>query len=43
MQSSQSAAALTEEIKRISASTTLTNCKGTYESIEGIMEGTMKV
>ena len=43
IQSSKSAAALTEEIKRISTLTTLTNCKGTYDAIEGVMEGTVKV
>ena len=41
--SGQSAAALEDEITRISSLSSLTNCKRTYEAIEGIMNGTLKV
>ena len=41
---SQSATSLTDEVNRMSSlSAGLTNCKGTYDAIEGIMNGTMKV
>ena len=42
--SGQSAATLENEITRISSlQSGLINCKKTYEAIEGIMNGTLKV
>ena len=43
MQSSKSAASLTQEVEEMSTSVGMTNCKGLYSAVEGIMEGTMKV
>jgi len=40
---SKSAQELKVEVQTISSSTSLTNCGGLYTSVEGILEGTMKV